>query len=125
MAASKDRPSGQSFMSAKFNPEDPPSEAGYFHGSVNGQFKALREALEPFARLAVLFEQHDGEGPATAPDETVLISAPSLGSITVGHLRRARAALQFGRPVTRKTLLEGGAKEVDPQRGLTHEKKGG
>jgi hypothetical protein len=105
----------------KFNPEDPPSGAGYWHGSANGPLNAMRAALEPFARLAVLFD-YDGEGPPAPPDEMILIEAPSIGNITVAHIRVARAALLVGRPIPRKTLVEKGAKEIDPQRGLTHEK---
>lgn len=108
----------------KFNPEDPPSEAGYFHGSVNAQLTALREALAPFAAEA---EQLS----SSLADEPLKIDlGPGRGGVVntglrVRHLFAAHAALRVGQPVTRKTLLEGGAKEVDPQRGLTHEKKGG
>lgn len=58
--------------------------------SLRATQKKLREALEPFAKLASAYESFDGQHDSLDADEVV--SAP-LARLTVGQLRAARAAL--------------------------------
>lgn len=97
--------------------EDPPAEAGYWHGSATGLIAALRAALEPLAAIADAVDNMPGE----LKDDFGLLSLPGA-CLTIGHARAARAALNFGRPPTREELKAGGAKEVGAL-GLTHTDK--
>ncbi len=59
---------------------------------LEAQLTVMREALEPFATEAENYDYGDGSGPDLhdAPDES---SLNEFNDLTVGHLRKARAAL--------------------------------
>ena len=69
------------------------------YAALEAEYERLREALEPFAALAHLFD--DGVRGGTVPRTGTVLSWPRLGKdgelieneLTVEHLRDARAAL--------------------------------